>query len=140
MYKRQAPHDDLPDWVADADAGVVIYDDAVRNNLYCEPGKLTDYLSVGVPVIAPDFPTVGPLVRALGIGVTFEGGRPEAIAEATRRCLAQPKESWGPALDAACAKLNWESQVPSLLAAVTGAFPTEEAASAPRLAPPEADR
>jgi glycosyltransferase involved in cell wall biosynthesis len=116
-------HDDLPDFVADADLGVVIYDDAVRNNLYCEPGKLTDYLSVGVPIIAPDFPTVGPLVRTLGVGVTFTGGAPEAIAAAAMDALSRPKDAWRPALDRACAELNWESQAPSLLAAVTGASP-----------------
>jgi glycosyltransferase involved in cell wall biosynthesis len=113
-------HDDLPDYVADADLGVVIYDDAVRNNLYCEPGKLTDYLSVGVPVVAPDFPTVGPVVRKLGIGVCFEGGAPESIAAAILAGLAQPKAAWRPALDAACGALNWESQVPALLGAITG--------------------
>lgn len=114
-------HDELPDFVADADLGVVIYDGAVRNNLYCEPGKLTDYLSVGVPVIAPDFPTVGPLVRELEIGVTFTGGEPRAIAEAVMQALSRPKAAWRPALDRACAELNWESQAPKLLAAVTGA-------------------
>jgi glycosyltransferase involved in cell wall biosynthesis len=113
-------HDDLPDYVADADLGVVIYDDAVRNNLYCEPGKLTDYLSVGVPVVAPDFPTVGPVVRALDIGVCFEGGAPESIAGAILAGLARPKAAWRPALDAACGALNWESQVPALLRAITG--------------------
>jgi glycosyltransferase involved in cell wall biosynthesis len=113
-------HADLPDFVADADLGVVIYDDAVRNNLYCEPGKLTDYLSVGVPVIAPDFPTVGPLVRELGIGVTFTGGSPQAIAEAVLEALTIPKAGQRAKLDAACRALTWESQAPSLLAAVTG--------------------
>lgn len=116
-------HDELPDFVADADLGVVIYDDAVRNNFYCEPGKLTDYLSVGVPVVAPDFPTVGPLVRSLGIGVTFDGGDPQAIAEAVLQGLSRRKTAWRPALDRACAELNWESQAPKLLAAVTGAAP-----------------
>jgi glycosyltransferase involved in cell wall biosynthesis len=116
-------HDELPDFVADADLGVVIYDDAVRNNLYCEPGKLTDYLSVGVPVIAPDFPTVGPLVRELGIGVTFADGSPQAIAQAVLQALAAPQAKWRPKLDAACRVLNWESQTPALLAAVTGETP-----------------
>jgi glycosyltransferase involved in cell wall biosynthesis len=113
-------HHDLPDWVADADAGVVIYDDAVRNNLYCEPGKLTDYLSVGVPVVAPDFPTVGPLVRNLGVGGVFEGGEPQAIARAVLAVLARPRSEWRGALDGACASLTWESQTPALMAAVTG--------------------
>jgi glycosyltransferase involved in cell wall biosynthesis len=128
-------HDDLPDYVADADAGVVIYDDAVRNNLYCEPGKLTDYLSVGVPVLTPDFPTVGPLVRDLKVGATFGEGSPQAIAAAALQVLARSGADWRPALDSACAKLNWESQTPALLEAVTGSRQTVWA----QLAPPGAD-
>jgi glycosyltransferase involved in cell wall biosynthesis len=87
-------HDDLPDFVADADLGVVIYDDAVRNNLYCEPGKLTDYLSVGVPVIAPTFPPSAPWCASFGIGVTFTGGSPQAIAQAVLQALATPGAKW----------------------------------------------
>lgn len=114
------PHDDLPDYVADASAGVIIYDDTVRNNLFCEPGKLTDYISVGVPVVAPDFPTVGPVVRGLGLGECFEGHSPEAIARTIMTVLRRPRADWKPALDRACGELTWESQVPNLIAAVTG--------------------
>jgi hypothetical protein len=110
----------LPDYVADASAGVIIYDDTVRNNLFCEPGKLTDYISVGVPVVAPDFPTVGPVVRGLGLGECFEGHSPEAIARTIMTVLRRPRADWKPALDRACGELTWESQVPNLIAAVTG--------------------
>ena len=116
-----APHDELPDLIADADVGVIIYDDAVRNNVFCEPGKLTDYITVGVPVVAPNFPTIGPVVRDLGIGLCFEGHSPEAIARAITAVMAKPKAEWRPALDQACSILTWETQEPNLLAAVAGA-------------------
>lgn len=114
------PHDVLPSYVVDADVGVIIYDDKVRNNLFCEPGKLTDYLSAGVPVIAPDFPTIGKVIREEGLGACFEGGRPEAIAAAIMTVLARPKAEWEPALRRAAARLTWETQAPSFLAAVLG--------------------
>jgi glycosyltransferase involved in cell wall biosynthesis len=112
------PHDELPAWVGDADLGVIIYDGAIRNNLFCAPGKLGDYISVGVPVLAPDFPTIAPLVNELGIGVCFTGSSAEEIARAIETALARPRASWAPALQRACDQLTWESQFPALLNAV----------------------
>ena len=114
------PHDELLDYVADADVGVIIYDDSVRNNVFCEPGKLSDYISVGVPVVAPNFPTIGPVVQGRGLGLCFDGHSPEAIAATVKAVLAKPKRSWSAALRRACSELTWETQAPNLLAAVDG--------------------
>ncbi len=129
------PHDELLDYVADADVGVIIYDDSVRNNVFCEPGKLSDYISVGVPVAAPNFPTIGPVVRGYDIGLCFDGHSPEAIAATLEAVLERPKAQWRPALDRACRDLTWETQAPNLLAAVTGAPQSEH-----RTDPPVVDR
>ena len=112
------PHDELPDYVADADVGVIIYDDSVRNNVFCEPGKLSDYIAVGVPVVAPNFPTIGPVVREFDIGRCFDGHSPEAIAATIMSVLDRPKREWSAALERACSELTWETQAPNLLAAV----------------------
>lgn len=114
------PHEELLDYVADADVGVIIYDDSVRNNVFCEPGKLSDYISVGVPVVAPNFPTIGPVVTGYGLGLCFDGHSPEAIAATLMEVLKQPKSRWTAALRRACSELTWETQVPNLLAAVEG--------------------
>ena len=108
-------HEELPGWVVDADLGVIIYDGAIRNNFFCAPGKLGDYISVGVPVLAPNFPTIAPLVNDLQIGICFEGSSPEDIARAIAKGLERPREAWAPALERACRQLTWESQFPSLL-------------------------
>src|SRR3972149_5306266 len=75
---------DLLSYVADADIGVIIYDDKVRNNYYCEPGKLSDYVIAGVPLIGPNFPTIAPVVRRYAIGAVFNSPEPEEIARAIR--------------------------------------------------------
>lgn len=120
------PHDDLPDYVADADVGVIIYDDSVRNNVFCEPGKLSDYIAVGVPVVAPNFPTIGPVVTGYDIGRCFEGHSPQAIAATLMSVLERPKSEWAGALERACSELTWETQAPNLLAAVAGEKPSCE--------------
>jgi hypothetical protein len=121
------PHDELPDYVADADVGVIIYDDTVRNNVFCEPGKLSDYIAVGVPVVAPAYPTIGPVMQGYDIGRCFEGHSPQAIAATIMSVLERPKAEWAPKLERACADLTWETQAPNLLTAVAGAH----AASSP---------
>jgi glycosyltransferase involved in cell wall biosynthesis len=114
------PHDDLLSYVADADAGVIIYDDLVRNNYYCAPGKLSDYVLAGVPIIAPDFPTIGPVIERWNIGVTFPGSEPQEIAKAILEVLDTPRHKWDTSLDIARKELVWETQVPTLLQSVTG--------------------
>jgi glycosyltransferase involved in cell wall biosynthesis len=104
------PPEKLPEYIADADVGVIIYDDSVRNNYYCAPGKLSDYVIAGVPVIAPNFPTIGPFIRQHGIGETFDGGSPEQIAGAILKLLDKPRSAWVQALDAAKQELIWETQ------------------------------
>ena len=121
------PHGELLDYVADADVGVIIYDDSVRNNVFCEPGKLSDYISVGVPVVAPNFPTIGPVVQGRGLGLCFDGHSPEAIAATLKSVLAKPKSRWAAALRRACSELTWETQAPNLLAAVEGGPPVRAA-------------
>lgn len=113
-------HDDLLDYVADADTGVIIYDDKVRNNYFCEPGKLSDYVIAGVPLIVPDFPTIAPVVRQYGIGAVFNNPEPEEIARAVNSVLETPKQVWQAALEKARKDLVWETQLPGFLRAVSG--------------------
>jgi glycosyltransferase involved in cell wall biosynthesis len=113
-------HASVLDYIADADVGVIIYDDKVRNNYYCEPGKLSDYVFAGVPVVAPGFPTLSPVVHNYGIGCTFDRLEPVEIAQAIAAVLSTPKAAWAPALARAGAELTWESQAPDFLKAVLG--------------------
>jgi glycosyltransferase involved in cell wall biosynthesis len=114
------PHAELLPYVADADVGVIIYDNAVRNNYFCEPGKLSDYVLAGVPVIAPPFPTVEPVVRRYGIGLVFGDPSPQEIARAVNKVLAVPKSSWQERIQEARRDLIWETQYPAFERAVLG--------------------
>ncbi len=75
---------------------------------------------MGVPVVAPNFPTIGPVVQGRGLGLCFDGHSPEAIAATLKAVLDKPKSRWSAALRRACAELTWETQAPNLMAAVEG--------------------
>jgi len=108
------------DYVADAEVGVIIHDNLVRNNYHCEPGELSDYVLAGVPLVAPNFPTIAPDVDHYSIGATFDNQEPEEIAGAINEVLSTPGHVWRLAPEKALEDLVWETQVPNLLEAVTG--------------------
>ncbi len=113
-------HAQVTDYCADADVGVITYDDSVRNNLYCEPGKMCDYIFAGVPVIGPAFPSLRPVIEGRRIGYCFSAGSPMEIASAIRAVLERPRDSWSEALRSASEEMTWESQESVLIEAVSG--------------------
>lgn len=114
------PHSEILDYIVDADVGVIIYDDKVRNNYFCEPGKLSDYVLAGIPVVAPNFPTLASVIHRYDIGVVFTSPEPEKIAEAINQVLSEPKERWRSSLQRARQELIWETQESKFLLAVFG--------------------
>jgi glycosyltransferase involved in cell wall biosynthesis len=112
--------DNLMNFVADADVGIISYDDQTRNNRFCEPGKLSDYVIAGVPVIAPNYPSIAPVIKAMGVGRTFQSADPKEIASVISEILAIPKDHWRNALKSAQMELVWETQSTKFLSAVLG--------------------
>lgn len=108
-------HDNLLEYVADADVGIIIYDNEVRNNFFCEPGKLSDYVISRVPIVAPSFPTIQPRIMEYEIGITFDEATPIAIAEAIRSVLDRPRTEWLNNLEIARSTFIWETQELMLL-------------------------
>lgn len=120
MLLPEVPHSEILSYVSDADVGIIIYDDTVRNNLYCEPGKLSDYVFAGIPVVAPAFPTIASVIKDYSIGEIFKCSEPREIARAINLVLSTPKQNWKDSLTKAAAALTWETQEHVFLSAVLG--------------------
>ena len=73
-----------------------------------------------MPVIAPRFPTIEPVVRQYNVGVMFDDPSPESIARAVTKVLTTPKSIWRDSLEAAREDLIWETQYPVLEQAILG--------------------
>jgi len=86
----RVPYEELPPYTASADIGVLLYRNDCRNNYYCAPNKLFEYMMMGVPVIAADYPGMVPLVEGEGVGVCVDPGAPEMIAAAVNRLAGDP--------------------------------------------------
>ncbi|MBS4067298.1 MAG: glycosyltransferase [Sulfurimonas sp.] len=100
-------HSKLCEFIADADAGVIIYDNSCRNNIYCAPGKLSDYVSARLPIICPAHPPLVEFIDQYKIGVAFQDNRPEEIAQAISAIFAEPREIWRKRLELAEQEYNW---------------------------------
>lgn len=109
------PQSKLRSLIADADVGIIIYEDKPRNNLFCAPGKLSDYVHAGIPVAASDLPTLRPIIEQYKIGTCFDSHSPLSIAKAVEQVLQMPASELRPAIEYASQELSWETQEPFLL-------------------------
>lgn len=120
VYLPHVPYEELPGYTASAHIGLLFYRNTCRNNYYCAPNKLYEYMMMGLPVITCNYPGLVPFVEGQGLGICVDPTDPRAIADAINRiagddalrarmrenCLRLAKERW-----------NWEQEFPRLEAA-----------------------
>ncbi len=68
-----------------ADAGVLLYLNNDLGNFFTSPGRLTEYLVCGLPVVATNHTGLENLVLRYGLGESVDSTRPERIAEGILR-------------------------------------------------------
>jgi glycosyltransferase involved in cell wall biosynthesis len=103
--------------LADARVGIVTFWPA-RCHFHCQPTKLFEYMSAGLPLVASGFPLWRGFVEGAGCGLIVDPRDPQAIARAIERLLADPEEAEqmgrrGRLAIAEC--LNWQKEFQGLL-------------------------
>jgi glycosyltransferase involved in cell wall biosynthesis len=77
------PYDELLEWTASADVGLIIYARSHSLNVQmCLPNKLFEYLMAGVPVLASSLDAVADLLQTYDVGRVVPSLEPEAIGQA----------------------------------------------------------
>jgi glycosyltransferase involved in cell wall biosynthesis len=84
------PYKEVAPYTASADIGILLYRNDCRNNYYCAPNKLFEYMMMGLPMVATNFPGIRPLVEGEGVGLCVDPGSPSEIAAALNRLAADP--------------------------------------------------
>lgn len=116
-FVGRQPRDKALSHVQRARAGLVLYHPA-PNHIYAQPNKLFEYMALGTPVIASNFPYWKDIVESIGCGLLVDPQDPWEIAEAVKYLFDHPDEA---ALmgrrgrEAVLSKFNWETQIQTLL-------------------------
>jgi glycosyltransferase involved in cell wall biosynthesis len=88
------------------------------NNTSCLPNKLFDYMLVGLPVVASNFPLYQEVVEVQRCGLTVDPTRPEEIARAMEYLIEHPQEAQQMGANgrrAVLERYNWEKESRKLL-------------------------
>ncbi len=102
---------------AQAAMGVVTYLPHA-NNMSCLPNKLFEYMVMGLPVIASDFPLYREVVGSSRCGLIVDPTKPPAIAEAMEYLIEHPQEARRMGENgrrAVLERYNWEKESQKLL-------------------------
>ena len=97
---------------------ILLYRNDCRNNYYCAPNKLFEYMMMGLPVIAPSFPGIVPVVEGGNTGLCVDPAQPKQIAAAVNELARAPelrrrmKEN---GLRLTRERYNWETEFAPLL-------------------------
>jgi glycosyltransferase involved in cell wall biosynthesis len=142
VHVPHVPYDQLAAYTASAHIGLLFYRNTCRNNFYCAPNKLYEYMMMGLPVVTCRYPGLVDFVEGQEIGLCVDPGNPGEIAGAVNRIAGDPalrERMRENCLRLAGSRWNWENEYPRLRAAYAALCPGLLAAPAPaRKAAPHA--
>jgi glycosyltransferase involved in cell wall biosynthesis len=113
------PISDLPNWICDADVGIIAFQPVDYNNVLGTPNKLFEYMEAGVPMIVSDFPEMRRIVTETGAGIARDTSTAASLAAAIGELLDDSADEKaarrGRARTAAEGTYNWAVQSQQLL-------------------------
>ena len=108
---------DLSLYTASADIGMLFYKNNCRNNYYCAPNKVHEYMMMGLPVVTNNYPGISALVEGEGIGMSVDSTKPKEIADAVNALVSDSQKykiMRRKCLDLSKSKYNWEEEFKKL--------------------------
>ncbi|PDV99975.1 glycosyltransferase family 4 protein [Candidatus Chloroploca asiatica] len=91
LFHRPVPYGKLLAYTSSATVGLVLYENTSRNNYLCAPNKLYEYMMVGLPVVASDFPPLRRVVSTHAVGELVNSTDPADIGRAVTALLISPE-------------------------------------------------
>jgi glycosyltransferase involved in cell wall biosynthesis len=107
----------LAAYTRSADIGVLLYTNDCRNNYYCAPNKLYEYLHAGLPVVTSAFPGLQAIVQQFQLGSCVNPESPADIAKGIEQLLDTDtrKVITDRAIKISREKFNWDVEFEHVL-------------------------
>jgi glycosyltransferase involved in cell wall biosynthesis len=120
-FHRWMPFEAAFERVGRCQAGLVLFQKDVLNNVYGMPHKMFDYMLAGLPVIAPDFaPDIVRVLRDSSAGLLIDTADARALADVMQRLIDDPDEAAAigrRGQEAVFARYHWEADAATLMQA-----------------------
>lgn len=116
-FTAWVPYEEKERLSAQASMGLITYL-PYANNTSCLPNKLFDYMLVGLPVVASNFPLYREIVEPHRCGLLVDPSRPDEIARAMEYLIEHPQEARDMGENgrrAVFEKFNWTHESEKLL-------------------------
>jgi len=117
IFAGRVSPDELINYTASADAGLLLMEDVALNNRLALPQKLFQYLTAGIPQIVSPMPEISGFVKNEKTGIVIPFGQPQSAAGEISRFLndgyryAETKKS----CIISAKKNNWENESEKLI-------------------------
>jgi glycosyltransferase involved in cell wall biosynthesis len=111
IFLERRPYVDLLRLYSLCDAGLLLYPDHCIGHFYQAPGRLTEYLRAGLPVVCSNFPGFELLCVKYKIGVTCNPYDSREVADAINSVLDNPELSRDQIRHCAKTKLAYDGEL-----------------------------
>lgn len=116
FFHASVAPDDLLDYTASADVGILCYDNVCLNHYYCSPNKFFEYTMASIPIITSNLYEIERIMSLYGNGVTVDENvesMRKAVQAFSREDVARMKVN----IDKMKKIYSWEEQEKNLLKA-----------------------
>jgi glycosyltransferase involved in cell wall biosynthesis len=111
------PPNEVLEYTASADVGLLFYEDTCLNNRYCLPNKLFEYIMAQIPVMVSNLPEMREVVSSRQVGVVMEDWSREGFLNALGKLESMNGECLTNHLSKTSREFCWEEQEKVMLAA-----------------------
>lgn len=91
VHLPYVPYPQLVAYTSSADVGMLFYRNTCRNNYFCAPNKLFEYMMMGLPVITNDYPGIKKFVEGENVGLCANPENPFEVARAVDKIASDPE-------------------------------------------------